>query len=159
MVADVWSGLGRAFPHRREAKVRVVAFGLAVGRLVFDAEVAATGFVAVECVDTHQLSEVDEVRNATGFLEFLVEVCPGAGDPQVVVELLAQFLNSVDRVGEFVSPPVHPAFVVEQVAELAVEVVGGMGAASVEQVRHAGPHVIHGGGHRRIVDGERLGAQ
>ena len=70
-----------------------------------------------------------------------------------------QFPNAVDRVGELASAAVHPTLVLEQVAELAVEVVGGMGAAYVEEVCHARPHLIHGAGNRGIVDGQPLSAQ
>jgi hypothetical protein len=122
-------------------------------------EVAATGFVAVQRVDAHQLGEVDEIRDAARFFEFLVELCRAAGNQEVVVELLADFPNAVDRIGEFVSAPVDAALLVEQVAELAMEVIGGPAAADVEQMRNAGLHAIHGGGDRGLIDGERLCAQ
>ena len=62
------------FPGRGVAEVLVVALGLAVVVLVLDAEVAAAGFLAVQGVLGQQFAEFEEVGDAAGVFELLVEL-------------------------------------------------------------------------------------
>ena len=70
--------------------VLVVAEGFAFGRLILFAEMAAAGFVAVERVEAHQFGEFEEVGDAAGLFEGLVELFVGAEDADVFPELFAQ---------------------------------------------------------------------
>ena len=54
------------------AVVLIVAESFAIGRLVFLAEVAASGFVALQGIQAHQLGELEEVGHAAGLFERLV---------------------------------------------------------------------------------------
>ena len=61
------------------AEALVVAQRLALLGLVLLAEVAAAGLLALERVQAHQLAELEEVGDAAGHLERLVELarrCP-----------------------------------------------------------------------------------
>src|SRR5215472_7816924 len=75
-------------PGRDVAEVRVVAQRLAFGRLALLPEVSAAGFPAVERIKRQQFGEFEIVGNAAGILQALVEVVPGAGNRDVVPELL-----------------------------------------------------------------------
>ena len=113
---------------------RVVALRLAVGRLVLVAEVAAARFVARERVAAHQLAELEEVGDAPGPLERLVELArrrPGTID--VAPELLAQLGDLRQRVAQPARRARHPAAVPQQLAQLAMERVRGLPAARREQ--------------------------
>ena len=67
------------------AKLLVVALGLAVLRLVLGAEVAAAALLALERVAAHQHPELEEVLDAPGLLERLVDALAVAGDAQVLL--------------------------------------------------------------------------
>ena len=62
------------FPRADIAKLLVVPLGLAFRRLELLAEVAAAGFGAVQGVSRHQFPELEEVRDASGHFEALVEI-------------------------------------------------------------------------------------
>ena len=104
--------------------------GLALVGLVLGAEVAAAALLAVEGVAAHQLAELEEVVDAAGLLERLVDA------RRRLPVTSRSFLNSSCRAGisdsAFSSPAgraVHAAVVPDDLAELAVEVVGTVGAA------------------------------
>ena len=48
----------------------VFDFGISFGKLVFGAEMATAGFLAVESIMAEDLSKLDEVGNTAGFFEF-----------------------------------------------------------------------------------------
>jgi len=64
--------LALVLPHRGVAEVLVVALGFAV-ILPFLAEVAAARLAALERVAAQQLAELEEVGDAAGLLQLLVE--------------------------------------------------------------------------------------
>ena len=66
--------------------------------LVLDAEVAAAALLADERVLAHQLAELEEVGDAAGLLERLVERVALAEDGDVAPELLAQLRDLRERV-------------------------------------------------------------
>ena len=84
------------FPGGDVAVVLVVALGFAVF-LVFLAEVAAAGFLAVERVEGGQFGEVDEIGDAAGAFEDLIDVALIAGDADVLPELVAQQWNFLEQ--------------------------------------------------------------
>ena len=69
----------RVLPHGDVAEALVVALRLAVGGLVLLAEVAAARLLARERVAAHELAELEEVGDAAGLLERLVQLGAGAG--------------------------------------------------------------------------------
>src|SRR5687767_10703147 len=79
--------LALVLPSRDVLELLVVALGLAVGRLVLLAEVAAARLLARERVLREQLAELEEVGDAARALERLVEVLARAGHGHVLPEL------------------------------------------------------------------------
>ena len=59
----------RVLPRRDVAEVVVVAFGLTLGRLALDAEVAAAGLRPVQGVGAHQLGELQKIGDAARLLQ------------------------------------------------------------------------------------------
>ena len=113
-------------------EVLVVALGLALVVLVLGAEVAAAALPALERVAAHQHAELEEVVDATGLLERLVDARAVAGDAQVLLELLVQRRQLGQRLLEALLGALHAAVVPDDLAELAVEVVGRARALDVE---------------------------
>src|SRR5438093_471895 len=66
-----WSGV---FPGRHIGETRVIAERFTVRRLKFLAEVASARFIAMECVKTHQFAQLEEVCNAPGIFECLIQL-------------------------------------------------------------------------------------
>src|SRR6185312_12944923 len=67
-------------PCRHVRVVFVVALRFAFGRLIFLAEVAAAGLIAVASVDAHQFRKLKEIRDATRLLQALVQVLSTTGN-------------------------------------------------------------------------------
>src|SRR6476659_477336 len=87
----------------------VVTQRLAVLGLGLGAEVAAAGLAAVQRVDAHQLSELEEVGDAAGLLEALVERVGRAEHLDVAPELVTQATDEVDGLAEAFLGPLHAA--------------------------------------------------
>src|SRR5690348_4500421 len=80
--------LALVFPGGGVAEVLVVAQGLAFGRLVLLAEVAAAALAALQRVQAHELAQLDEVGHAAGHFEALVQLFAGARHAEVAPEFL-----------------------------------------------------------------------
>src|SRR5215813_11554516 len=89
LVEHGWLVQAGVLPGADEAVLLVIAPRLALGRLVFLAEVPATRLVARQRIETHQLGKLQIVGNAPGIFEGLVEVIAAARHGDVVPELLA----------------------------------------------------------------------
>ena len=70
---------------------RLAVLGLALGP-----EVTAAGLAAVQGVDAHELAQLEEVGDAAGLLERLVEGVGRTEDAHVAPELVAQPADEVD---------------------------------------------------------------
>src|SRR6185295_14616827 len=77
--------------------------------------------VALERVEAHELPELQEVGDAAGDLERLVELLARARDADVLPELLAQPRELAEGVLEALLVAGHAAVVPHDLAELAVE--------------------------------------
>src|SRR5699024_3326056 len=117
----------RSFPTRRssdlsghEAPVLIIALSFAVLGQVVITEVSTTGLIAVESVNTHELTEVDVVRNAGTVLEYLVHVISSTWDTYVLPEVLAQFANLFNRSLEVFDVTRNATAPVQDLTELAV---------------------------------------
>ncbi len=64
--------------------------------LIFLAEMAAAGFVAMQRVEAHQFAEFEEIRDAPGIFERLIHAIACRRARYVLPELLAQFRNAAD---------------------------------------------------------------
>ena len=126
-------------PHARVREVLVVAPRLALGRLVLLAEVPAARLLAVERVAAHQLAELEEVGDASGLLEGLVEVVGAARDPEVLPEALPDLGDRRERPLETRPVARHAALVPHHAAELDVEAVRRPRAPDREQAPRATP--------------------
>src|SRR5262249_49322808 len=89
--------LAAMLPDGDVAEVGVVAARLALLRLELLAEVPAARFAPLQRVEADELREVDEVRDAAGMLQRLIEVLVRAGDGDAGPELLAQPRNPLER--------------------------------------------------------------
>src|SRR2546430_13564647 len=144
LVERGWLSLPGPFPGAGVAEVRVVASGLALRGLAFDAEVAAAGLTPVERIEAHQLRELEEVRDAAGLLERLVQLLTGPEHAHVPVELLAQLRDLRERPPETGVGPGHAAVVPHEPAELPVEGVDGPPAVDLEEHMRAPAGVLPG---------------
>src|SRR5690606_12332773 len=105
----------------REASV--VAHGLALGGLVFLAEVAAARLVALERVMAHELGELEKVRHAPRLLEILIERVGAAGHARARPELVAQLRDLLERRAQTRGASGHAAVVPHDLAEATMELV------------------------------------
>src|SRR5262249_23286909 len=108
------------FPHGGVTEVLVVALRFAL-LLVLDAEVAAAALFALEGVAAEELAELEEVGDAAGLLERLVERIGRALDRDVRPELFAQRADLGHRALERFLAARHAAVFPHRVAELLVE--------------------------------------
>ena len=85
------------FPGKNRGVVFIVAQGFAFRGLVFFAKMSATGFVALQCVDTHQLGEFQEIGNTSGTFQRLIEIIAVPRHSYLVPELFAKFGDFFER--------------------------------------------------------------
>src|SRR5262249_32395088 len=107
-------------PGGSMAVARIIAPCLSLRGLVLFAEVAAAGFVAGERVEAHQLREFQEIGDAAGLFELLVEVFSAPEHVDVPPELFANRRDLPERVLETAGRPAHAAVVPHQLSKLAV---------------------------------------
>src|ERR1700691_1935378 len=103
-------------PGRDIAEVLVVAKGFAVFGSILLAEVAAAGFVAVQRIDAHKLSELEEIGHTTGFLQTLVKVAGAAEHFHVAPILFAQLADLTDGALEAAGGARHAAVIPHKLA-------------------------------------------
>src|SRR5690348_5056545 len=77
--------------------VVVVPEGLAVGRLKFLPEMSTARFIALKRIKTHQFAEFQEIRDASGIFELLIQFFPASEHIDVLPELFAKFGNTFQR--------------------------------------------------------------
>ena len=83
-------------PGRHVGELLVVTQRLTLLGLRLGAEVASARLATVEGVDAHQLTELDEVGDAAGLLERLVEAVGGAEHLEVRPEVRLELADHVD---------------------------------------------------------------
>src|SRR5688572_20824497 len=121
---DVARGVHRVagpLPRRDVREVLVVALRLALLVLVLGAEVTAAALATVERVAAHQHPELEEVVDAAGLLQRLVDRAPVAGDAEILLELVVERGQLGQRLLQALLGALHPAVVPDDLAELAVE--------------------------------------
>src|SRR5690606_25979926 len=128
LVADRRHRVAGPLPGSYVGEVVVVALGLAFLVLVLGAEVAAAGFLALLGVAAHQHAELEEVVDATGLLERLVDALAVAGDTEVLLEFGVERRDLRERLVEALLCAFHAAVIPDDLAELAMEPVGRAGA-------------------------------
>ena len=72
-------------------------------------------------IDAHQLRELQEIGDASGALQLLIELLAGARHEQIVPELLAQRRNEMQRRAQPLGAPRHAAVLPNDLPELAME--------------------------------------
>src|ERR1700716_956977 len=125
---------GRVLPHRDVRELVVVADRFAVLGLVLFAQVAPARLVADQRVATHELAQLEEVGDAAGILEALIERARVATDLYIGPEPLPDSRQLIERPIELLPAAGDPAAVEQQLAELPVEVAGRGPAVDPEQL-------------------------
>src|ERR1035441_9870237 len=108
---------------------------------MFLAEMSTARFVAFEGVEAHQLGELEEIGDASGALQRLIEVCAVARDAHVVPKFFAEFGDFAERFAEAVCVPSHSTFVPKKRSELAVDGIERAFAIHSEEPVDFGAHV------------------
>src|SRR5437763_16704739 len=85
------------FPCRDIRELVVIPQRLSFGSLVLLPEMAAARLVALQCVEAHQFSEFQEVGDASGILESLIQLLAAAKHSDILPELFAQRWNTLQR--------------------------------------------------------------
>ena len=81
----------------------------------------AAGFIAIQRIQAHQLAELQEVGNASGIFQRLVEFFAAAEHVDVLPEFFAQFRNARERPFQSGFVARHSAFVPDQLSQFAME--------------------------------------
>ena len=113
--------LAEVVPAGSVAELVVVTESLAVLGLVLLAEVSAAAFFAVEGVDGDEVTDVDEVREAEGLLEFSVEVVGLARNVDIGPELFLDVLEHAESLGEALFGATHADVFPHDVTEFLVD--------------------------------------
>src|SRR5688572_7835730 len=90
LVPDGWRVVAGVLPRGDVREIGVVALRIVLGGLVFLAEVAAAGLVALQRVLGEQLAELQEVGHAPGVFQLLIEGFARAEDADIRPELFTQ---------------------------------------------------------------------
>src|SRR5207253_5151040 len=109
------------FPRRDIAEVNVVPECFAIRCLKFFTKMGAARFGAIERVKTHQLAELQEIGDASGLLQRLVELDVTAWNVHVAPELLAQRRDLRQCGFQAGLVPRHPAVFPHDSPQLAME--------------------------------------
>jgi len=102
-------------------EIRVVPPGFAIRGLEFDAEMAAARFAAVQGVPAKDLGEFEEIGDAAGVFQVLVQLLVAAGDFDVFPKLLAQEGDLPQGLLQPLFIARHAAFFPHQCPQLLVE--------------------------------------
>src|ERR1700733_7818099 len=126
---------GAAITPRCHVRIMlVIALRLAFRRLILFAEVAAARFVALQGVDAHQLTKLEEIGHTTGLFEALVQVIAAARNVDVLPELIAESADLAYGLLQSGRSARHAAFVPHDFAEFAMEGVDGALALDGEEL-------------------------
>ena len=137
-LADGGGVFARELPSGDVLEIFVVAFGFAVGVLVFLAEVAAAGFAAFEGIAAEEFTELEEIGDATGFFEGGIEGSGVPWDADIFPEFLAEGGDLGEGALEGAFAAGHSAVVPHDATEFAVEVIDGAFAFDGEELSGAG---------------------
>src|SRR2546428_2706480 len=85
------------FPRKHCCMIFIVAQRLAIGCLMFLAKMRAGGFIALECVDAHQLRELQKIGDASRAFQSLIIVLLASEHADTVPEFFSQFRNFLER--------------------------------------------------------------
>src|SRR5947208_14947116 len=122
------------FPGKHGCVIFVVAQRFAFWCLMFLAKMCAGRFVALECVDAHQLGEFQEIGNASSTFQGLIEIVALPGHACLAPELVSQFGDFFKRFAQSLFVTQHSAFVPENQTQFAMERVNGTSAVDVEEL-------------------------
>jgi len=85
------------FPRKHCCMIFIVAQRLAIGRLMFLSEMRAGGFIALQRVHAHQLSEFQKISDASRAFQSLIVVLLASEHADTVPEFFSQFRNFLER--------------------------------------------------------------
>src|SRR2546430_3019179 len=130
------------FPGKHRGVIFIVAQCFAFRGLVFFAKMRATGFIALQCIDTHQLGEFQKIGNTSGTFQRLIEIIAVPRHTYLVPELFAKFGNFFERLAQSLFVTRHSAFVPEKQAKLPMERIDRTSALDVEQFLDSGTNIF-----------------
>src|SRR5437762_620646 len=81
------------FPGENVGEFIIVTQRFAFRRLMFFAEMRAARFIARECINAHELGELEKIGNPPRTLERLIEILAIARNADLAPEFLAQLWN------------------------------------------------------------------
>src|SRR5574344_129240 len=122
------------FPGTHVTEVLVIALRFAFGSLAFLTEMTAAGFFAVERVRREELRKFEEVRDAAGSDEALVEGVFGAEHVRIFPEPCTEFRNELERLFEARLVAAHAHVLPHDVAEFAVDFRNGAVALEAQEL-------------------------
>ena len=97
-----------------DAGAAILHFGVGFGELVFESEVAATGFFPLQSVVAQGVGELEEVGDPTGLFQLGVEAITVAGNANVLPEVLADAVDFFEGKLETFFGASHAALVPNQ---------------------------------------------
>src|SRR4051812_39639689 len=109
-------------------------------------------FPALEGIETHQLRELEEIRDASRFLQRLVDLGIAARNVDISPELRAQLRYFLQREAQPLLVARHPAVLPHDLAELAVKRADGAGTLDREELLRPLRHLLLGRLERRVPD-------
>ena len=77
------------FPREYSSEIFVVTLRFTIGSLVFFPEMSATGFVALQRINAHELGKLEKISDPSRAFERLIVAFAFAGNPNAFPKLLA----------------------------------------------------------------------
>src|SRR5436305_13304977 len=136
------SSIALKFPGKHRGVIFIVAQCFAFRGLMFFAKMRAGRFVALQCVDTHQLGEFQEIGNTSGTFQRLIEIIALTRHSYLVPELFAKYGNFFERLAQTLFMTRHSAFVPEKQAKLPMERIDRTSHVDVEEFLDDSPNIF-----------------
>src|SRR5437867_6943306 len=132
------SSIALKLPGKHRGVIFIVAQCFAFRGLMFFAKMRAGRFVALQCVDTHQLGEFQEICNTSGTFQGLIEIIAVTRHSYLAPELFAKFGDFFECLAQSLFVPRHSAFLPEKQAKLPMERIDRTSAVDVEEFLDSG---------------------
>src|SRR5215468_7899280 len=121
------------FPRKYDGVVFVIAQRLSISGLMFLSEMRAGRLVAFQRVDAHEFSKLQEIGNASGAFQGLIEIAAVSRNADFMPELFSQFGNFSKRFAQSFFVARHSASVPKKQAKLSMERIDRPRAVDVEK--------------------------
>src|SRR5262249_15885162 len=108
-------------PGSDKAKIFIIAKSFSFRSLAFFTEVSAARFGTLQCIETHQLGKLKEIRNPSGLLQRLIQFLVSTKDVHVPPVLFFKRRNHFQCLLEPFFSSGHPAIIPKNLSEFAVK--------------------------------------